>query len=166
MSRRGILVVVGCACVLGFSTPGADASTAANKPCKADVSWSVTATSATQTITNLVCYRDEATAALNGLFPDWNVSGDGIVDPGPYSFTYDYEPIVGLCDGTLSYDDGTNVATGVLKNDGNFHSVVEVVWRPNPPIFVSTATSVGLLQNACSASWQGTLALEFAYVAP
>jgi hypothetical protein len=160
-------VVVGCACVLGLSAPGADASTAVNKPCKADVSWSVTATSATQTITNLVCYRDDAAAALNGLFPDWSVSGRGILDPGPYSFTYDYQPIVGLCDGTLSYDDGTNVATGVLKNDGNFHSVVEVVWRTKQaPIAVSTITSVGLLQNACSASWQGTLASEFAYVAP
>ncbi len=167
MTRRGILIIACCAGVLAVCAPASEASLVHDRACTANVTWSLTTTSATKTITNLVCYRADAAAALSGLFPEWSVSGKGEVVPGPYTTTYAYTPIVGFCDGTLASTDPAYTATGVLKNDGNFHSVVqEVIKSTSSPDWATVATSVAALQNACSPTWQGTIAYDYVYASP
>lgn len=168
MSRRGLLVVVCCACALGVAPSSANAASVTHQTCTAPMSWSVGSTSATWTATNVTCYQEDAAVTLDGLFPEWNVRGQGTAnDPGPYSGTLNYNPIVGQCLGTLALENSTSSTTGVLKNEGNFNSVAKFVTtsKQNPQTVV-TVTTVGALQNACSPSWNGGAVFDIAIVAP
>jgi hypothetical protein len=158
MSKRVVLAALCCACALATAVPRASASDAVGGACVADASWSISLTSATATYSNLECYSAEAAAGLEQIFPEFSVGGEYTSYPGPFtSITFAYTPIVGLCDGRLSYEDDDVSVTGVLKNDGNFHSVVELVFTSKQPLatpFAATYPYVGALQNACSPTFE------------
>lgn len=158
MSKRVVPVALACVCCLALGASSAGASGAYDITCASDATWSISGTSATATFTNQECYTAAADAGIEQVFPEFSVDGEHGSDPGPLSsVTFTYTPIVGLCDGRLSYQDAYSTVTGVLKNDGNFHSVVEVVWtsKQSPPgTWAQKQTYVGVLQNACSSSFQ------------
>ncbi|HEX8742255.1 MAG TPA: hypothetical protein VF712_03895 [Thermoleophilaceae bacterium] len=97
-------------------------------------------------------------AGIQQTFPEFSADGEYGSDPGPLSsVTFTYTPVVGLCSGRLSYEGPYATVTGVLKNDGNYHSVVDLVWtsKQSPSdTWVMEQTYVGVLQNACSPSFQ------------
>ena len=158
MSKRVVPIVVACFCCLALGASSASASGAYDITCSSDATWSVSGTSAKATFTNQDCYSVAAVAELEQAFPEFIASGEHESDPGPLSsVTFTYTPIVGLCTGRLAYEDSHATVTGVLKNDGNYHSVVELVWtsKQSPPdAWVMKQTYVGVLQNACSPSFQ------------
>lgn len=170
MSKRVFPIAVACVWCLALGASSASASDVYDITCASDATWSISGTSATATFTNEDCYTAAAVTGIDQVFPEFHASGDHTSNPGPLSsVTFTYTPIVGLCDGRLSYQDAYSTATGVLKNDGNFHSVVEVVWtsKESPPgTWVQQQTYVGVLQNACSPSFQTKRLHESAGVAP
>ncbi len=168
--KRVALLTLCCACVLGIGASTASASGATAGPCWADASWSVSLTSATATYSNLECYSAEAAAGLEQVFPELSAGGEYTSQAGPFTtVTFTYTPIVGLCDGRLSFESEDVSVTGVLKNDGNFHNVVELVWTNRQGSlgggpFVATHTYVGALQNACSPTFESKRVLLGAFV--
>jgi hypothetical protein len=160
MPKRAFLVAFCCAGAVVMGTSSASASEAFQGECVSDATWSISLTSATAsaTLTNLECYSEQAAAGLEGVFPEFDAGGDHQFDSGPFTTaTFTYTPIVGLCDGRLSLETDTASVTGVIKNDGNFHSVVEVLWTSKgapPGTWTMRQTYVGVLQNACSSTFE------------
>jgi hypothetical protein len=165
MSKRALLAVVCFVCVLGVAPSSANAASVTHQTCTSQITWSITLTSAVHTATNVTCYQADALASIDGLFPEFDIHGQGNAnDPGPYSGTWGYNPLAGLCLGTLSRDDAASTGTGVMKNEGNgASSLGKVVMRSKAnPHTVLTITSVGVLQPSCSASWSGTAVWDLA----
>ncbi|HEX2126943.1 MAG TPA: hypothetical protein VHF45_10335 [Thermoleophilaceae bacterium] len=164
MSRRGLLAIVCCTCALGVAPSTANAASVLHQTCTSQVTWSVNLTSATHTFTNVTCYQEDALVTIDGLFPEWQVRGQGTAnDPGSYSGTLGYTPLLGLCLGTLQHDSPTSTATGAYKNDGTQPAAAKFVARSKSnPHVVMTVTTAGALQPSCSSGWSGTAVTELA----
>ena len=149
--KRVVLAVLCCAIGLaGVPAGSASASSGAAIGCKLDINWTPSLTQVVATATNYTCYSAAAEEDLQTFFPDIHAYPQ--TSPGPYTTTYDYTPIVGRCLGRISLDTPAVTIIGALKNDGNFHSVVEAVGKAkaSPTATTSILTAVGVLQEACN----------------
>ena len=159
--KRVVLAMLCCALGLAGVPAGASASSARAIGCKLDINWAPSLTQVVATATNYTCYNAAAEEDLQVFFPEIHAYPQ--TSPGPYTTTYDYTPIVGRCLGQVSLDTPTTTTIGVLKNDGNFHSVVELVGlaKGAPAGSTLTLTAVGALQEACNPFNTTTVALGY-----
>ena len=157
--RRAAIAALSCVGILVAWAPSANAFNSEISECVGTADWSISLTTATVNTHDVTCREDWAGATLeNGMYPKDSIHGD-FGDPSGgagWTTTFAYQPIVGLCDGTLSAPwIGSGSTTGVLKNDGNFHTSVTLVssMMENEQAFNIVEQHVGALQNACSSSF-------------